>query len=590
MRKAVRAIGALAVSTLAAPGALAGPAMTPNPRAYALVIGSNPGGRGQETLRFAESDARRVKQVLTELGGYAPDNVNLLSHPSTSEVAEALDRLKARVEADHASGQDATLFFYYSGHARANAMNLGDATLELTDLRARLTSLPTALTIVVLDACQSGAFERVKGASPAQDFSFNSVATLDTRGLAVMASSSSAELSQESDRLRSSYFTHYLVVGLRGAGDQNADGRVSLDEAYRYAYAETLAATARTRVGGQHVTLETKLTGRGDVAVTYPGSESSQFHLPNAFQGQVLLQTAAHHAVVAELTKARGAPLRLALPPATYDAVVRKDGNAWACKVELKDNQTTTLDLTGCQAVAPEEGQAKGGVSFPSRDSGVSQPRFPEEKPSREMWSIEAALGGGPQHRDGYVGQLGQFGYERESSFFGPDRADWSVSGSRRIAGAFSGLARIRQLDHMSFVRRSADASSASGTAAAGGPDIHHRSFEWTSYGLSLGARAVWEQSATLGLYAQLELGPGVGFAKLEDRTTTPQVDRSENHWGFWMEGAGGVQLNAFRYGGFFFEADYMYAPLIENLIGDTHDSGGFRFLVGIRARIWGKS
>jgi hypothetical protein len=28
---------------------------------------------------------------------------------------------------------------------------------------------------------------------------------------------------------------------------------------------------------------------------------------------------------------------------------------------------------------------------------------------------------------------------------------------------------------------------------------------------------------------------------------------------------------------------------VVRDLIGDTHDSGGFRLLVGIRARIWGK-
>ena len=39
---------------------------------------------------------------------------------------------------------------------------------------------------------------------------------LDASGLAVLASSSSAELSQESDQLRSGYFTHHLLVSLRG--------------------------------------------------------------------------------------------------------------------------------------------------------------------------------------------------------------------------------------------------------------------------------------------------------------------------------------------------------------------------------------
>jgi hypothetical protein len=570
----------LAATILIAVRATAGPAMPPNPRAYALLIGSNPGGAGQDTLRFAESDARRVRQVLTELGGYAPQNVTLLVHPGTLEVRDALDELRARVEADHARGHDATLFFYYSGHARASAMNLGDATLELADLRARLTALPTALTIVVLDACQSGAFERVKGAAAAQDFSFNSVTSLDTRGLAVMASSSSAELSQESERLRSSYFTHYLLMALRGAGDQNGDGRVSLDEAYRYAYAETLGATARTRVGGQHVTLETKLTGRGDVAVTYPANESSQFLLPDGFQGQILLQTAAHHAVVAEVTKVKGAPLRLALPPAAYEAVVRKNGSAWECKIDLKDSQTTTLDLKACQAIAQDEAQAKGESAASFSDSGVTHSRLPDPDPSREMWSIEAALGGGPLHDDDYVAQLSQFGYGREQDLvdFGPSRVDWSVSGSRRIAGAVSALVRVRQLDQREFFRYSADSNTQ-----------HTRSFGWTSYGFSFGARATWEGTEAFGLYGQVELGPALAVSKLDDSTTNPIIHETETYWGFLTEAAVGLQMNAWRYGGLFLEGDYAYAPVVKDLIGDTHDSGGFRFLVGIRARIWGK-
>lgn len=565
----------LAIVMTVARAAIAAPSVPPNPRAYALLIGSNPGGPGQDTLRFAERDARRVRQVLTELGGYAPQNVTLLVHPGVPEVRDALEVLRARVEADHARGEDATLFFYYSGHARASAMNLGDATLELADLRARLTALPTALTIVVLDACQSGAFERVKGAAATQDFSFNSVTSLDTRGLAVMASSSSAELSQESERLHSSYFTNYLLVALRGAGDLNGDGLVSLDEAYRYAYGETLAATARTRVGGQHVSLETKLTGRGDVAVTYPANESSQLVLPDAFEGQVLLQTAAHHAVVAEVTKAKGAPLRLALPHGAYEAVVRKKGDAWECNVALNDNQTTTLDLSLCRAVPTDEGQAKGGASSGTRDSGVADLKFPEID-RKETWGIEAGLGGGPLHDDRYVEQLSNFGYRRSDYLWGPSRVDWSVSVSHRILGPVWALVRARQLDQRSFVRNSADSISE-----------HMRRFGWTSYGFSLGARAVWEPSEVYGLYGQVEIGPALAAAKLQDSTTNPTIDESETYWGVFTEAAVGLQVNAWRYGGLFFEGDYAYAPVVTNLIGDTHDSGGFRFLVGIRARIW---
>ena len=62
----------------------------------------------------------------------------------------------------------------------------------------------------------------------------------------VLASSTASELSQESEALRASYFTHHLLSGLRGAADADRDGRVTLSEAYRYAYNRTLVATAAT--------------------------------------------------------------------------------------------------------------------------------------------------------------------------------------------------------------------------------------------------------------------------------------------------------------------------------------------------------
>src|SRR4029077_10249454 len=135
-----------------------------------------------------------------------------------------------------------------------------------------------------------------------------------SKGIAVMASSTGQELSQESDALKSSYFTHHLVVALRGAGDADGDGKVSLDEAYRYAYRRTLASTARTRVGAQHATLETDLSGQGDVPATSPADAKAQLEIPGSLEARILVQRAPSGSVAAELQKASGAALRLALP------------------------------------------------------------------------------------------------------------------------------------------------------------------------------------------------------------------------------------------------------------------------------------
>src|SRR6185436_7029392 len=169
-------------------------------------------------------------------------------------------------------------------------LDLGAGELPLAHLRERLLSLPSTLTVVVLDACQSGAFSRIKGAQPAADFSFNSRQRLDASGVAVLASSSGSELSQESEQLRSSYFTHHLLVALRGAGDTDGDGQVSIDEAYRYAYHQTLLATAATAVGGQHVSLEVDLKGHGEVPLSYPVRATASIELPVGLEGQTIVE------------------------------------------------------------------------------------------------------------------------------------------------------------------------------------------------------------------------------------------------------------------------------------------------------------
>ncbi len=223
--------------------------LAPDAHAYALVVGSNPGGPGQEPLAFAERDAQRMAEVLTELGHYPAARVDLLQAPSRAQLAGALRRLRQRLSVHDARGEQSVVFFYYSGHAQSQALRLGSEEFPLTELRAAIDALPSTLTLVVLDACQSGAYSRVRGADPAADFSHNSIQQLQTRGVAVMASSSGDELSQESERLSAGYFTHHLLVALRGVADENRDGRVALDEAYRYAYAQTLLDTSRTAVG-----------------------------------------------------------------------------------------------------------------------------------------------------------------------------------------------------------------------------------------------------------------------------------------------------------------------------------------------------
>jgi hypothetical protein len=260
------------------------------------------------------------------------------------------------------------VFFYYSGHARATAIDLGPEALPLAELRQKLFSANATLTVVVLDACQSGAFSRVKGAQPTADFSFNSRQQLDSKGVAVLASSTGSELSQESEQLKSSYFTHHLLVGMRGAGDANNDGQVSVDEAYRYAYHQTLLATSVTAVGGQHVTLEVDLKGHGEVALSYPKAATASIELPAALEGKAMVMNRRAKTVVAETHKAKGKAVRIAVAPGDYEVTVRQGDRVLRCGVIAPG----WVDLSRCTNERYVDATRKGGGWKPKWEISAS--------------------------------------------------------------------------------------------------------------------------------------------------------------------------------------------------------------------------
>jgi hypothetical protein len=533
----------------------------PHPHAYAVVVGSNAGGAGQQPLRFAETDAERFAGVLRELGHYASSDVNVLLHPDAAHVLGALDEIAAKVRANAAAGEQAEVVFYYSGHARASGINLGAEEVPLSALRDRLNALPSTLTIVVLDACQSGAFTRVKGAEPAADFTYNSVSRLMQKGLAVMASSTSQELSQESDDLRASYFTHHLVTALRGAGDADGDGRVSLDEAYRYAYRRTLASTARTQVGGQHVTLETDLAGQGDVAVTYPAEAKAQLELPAALDARVLVQHRASGAVVAEVQKAPGAPVRLAFVAGAYEAVVGQKSGIVACRFALADDQVTPLDTSRCTPVAPDRSAAKGEA--------------PEHaKRERDRWAIEGAAGFIFRETDGYNERLQEFGYQRQTGLINLPTGRFELGASRTLAPHIAGVIQAFTLSGDTYTR-----------SLGGGSDTDTASFG--AYGGAVYIRASANiVGRWLGIYGQAGGGLGIGVLKYQTQQTGVPPTSTDTYFGYVLGGAVGMTARLEAVGTLFAQAGYDYAPVIQNLIGDTHNSGGLSFVVGMRVRL----
>jgi hypothetical protein len=526
-----------------ATGAARAESQAPGIVTHALIVGSNAAGPGQTALRYSEDDARRVAATLLELGGTTADTTEVVVHPTPAVLRDHLDRLTARVTADRAAGRQARVVFYYSGHARSTGIDLGSEQLALGELRQRLFAIPATLTVVVLDACQSGAFSRVKGAQPAADFSFNSRQRLDASGVAVLASSSSSELSQESEQLRSSYFTHHLLVGLRGAGDSNADGQVTIDEAYRYAYHQTLLATAQTAVGGQHVSLEVDLKGHGDVALSFPRAATAAIELPAALEGQALVENKRSRTVIAETYKAKGAPVRLAIAPGEYRVLVRHGGRLVRCEVAI-DGGTAVVDTARCPSEAIVVAANKG-AGMPAR---------------RLQLELAGIIGG--EREDAYVGTLEAFGYKMQLG--------------RDISSGLT-LSVMQRVDRRLLVGGFA--------AMVGSPrwtqptERQPLEFSWSTASIGALARATqpFELSRRLPpaeLYAHAGVGLGIGTTRFADEDG---LRTDEHHVGWALTMGAGLHIEGHRGIGFSLGYQFDYAPVIDNLAGDTHASGGHR-------------
>ncbi len=280
---------------------------------YALVIGSNPGWSQDRPLRYADSDAERIRDVLVSLGGFSPDRVELLRDPSTADVRASLRKLADKVRG---SSEDTLVFFYYSGHADDRHLHLRGDPMSHAELQDTLRGLPATIKLAVIDACKSGAVTN-KGGGPVAEFDID-VVSPKLSGMVILTSSGADELSQESRALAGSVFTHHLVSGLRGAADDNGDHEVTVAEAYHYAYSRTRADTA---TGGpqQRPAFRYELSGQGELVLTHLGdTRDAVMTLPRGPAQKYVVLDQHEWRLIAEARSEPARDVSLALAPGTY--------------------------------------------------------------------------------------------------------------------------------------------------------------------------------------------------------------------------------------------------------------------------------
>lgn len=319
----------------------------------AVIASSNVGGSDEEPLRYATSDARRMRELLGELGDVRPGNAIIVTADAPEQVLAALRDAQQRIAALAGTGRRTTLVFYYSGHGDDGAIHLAKGALALKDLRAAIDAVHADLRLSILDACRTSG--RAKGITLDSAFELQ-VEPDSPHGTVELRASAVGEAAQESDELGGAVFTHFLVSGLRGGADADGDGRVTLAELYAFAYKKTLLRTTAATVV-QHPSMRMDLAGAGEVVLTIPGAATAFIEVPRG-PGRYLVFARANASAMGEVSGDGTA--RIAVPAGKFVVVRRGPASTSVASVDLSGGGTKRMTDGDFRPVAREELAQRG--------------------------------------------------------------------------------------------------------------------------------------------------------------------------------------------------------------------------------------
>lgn len=221
---------------LASPVASAAPAPAAAER-WALIVGVDRFQGGTRPNFGAVNDAADVRAALLK-AGWADDHIKVLTDggATAASVRAGLQWL-----VDH-SGPNSLSVFHYSGHVKQVGSTEylwphDNAFIADTELAGKLRQLK-GQAWVDISGCEAAGFDEGISA-PNRLFT---------------ASSRANEKSYEIPSMGQSVFTLFQVeqAMVKGQGDANGDGRVSVQEAFAYAAARAPQFTAGQSQGAQH--------------------------------------------------------------------------------------------------------------------------------------------------------------------------------------------------------------------------------------------------------------------------------------------------------------------------------------------------
>ena len=253
--------------------------------------------------------------------------------------------------------------------------------------------------------------------------------------------------------------------------------------------------------------------------------------------------------------------MRLALVAGNYDAVVAQKSGIVECHVTVSDGGVTEIDTRTCRPVVPDATASKG-VDADAGDDATPRGGAREI----DHWAVEVAAGFIQQRTDAYTSRLNEFGYEAHAIDFPTLRL--TVGASRRLTAHLAAVVQVGTLAGDRYDR-----------SIAGETDT----VSFHAYGGGVYLRTFTDLGSWFGLYGQAGAGLGLGVVGLETQQTGVAPSSTTTSFGYLLGGAVGATARLGRVFTLFGQLGYDYAPVIHNLIGDTHDGGGFSAVLGAR-------
>jgi uncharacterized caspase-like protein len=368
-----------------------------------VSVGHKNGLQAERPLKFADTDAARVRDVLVQMGGVKAEHAVVLNEPTPQELYAALDKLKA--ESQKRKAEEVTIIFYFSGHGDREAIHLGDQRVAISDLSQRLGQIPASLRIVVTDACRA---TRDKGMTAEAGFPISLGQLPQATGSVWINAASDGEAAQESDELQGAIFTHAWLNGLRGAADANGDSRVTLDESFAFAHSQTLLRSAKSSGVLQKPEAVVSLTETAPVVLTQTAQKLAVLSLPPSRDTHYLVYAAGAKSVLAEIWGSGERRTQLAVPPGRY-VIHRRAGAAGAlAQIAIGQGEERQLEQPDFAPASLEALAKKGGdpdAPDADRPAGPPEPYRPKH---------EVALGwdiGSSKRSPFLMGPHGQYAY-----------------------------------------------------------------------------------------------------------------------------------------------------------------------------------